>query len=568
MKHGSRLILGMVLLCGLTLPAVVTAQDAAEADVAAAQQADNVRRMLAIREALEDRRARIRTLLEQLDGADEGEQARIREQIASHRETVRDLSTAFESIAVGGATLRDDAAADEKPLEWHEELTQIARPLLNRLREATEKPRRVAELRTRIELYQQQLDVARRALASVAVYDREQVPPAVAEGLDAVAASWRERAQDVERSLDVARAELASLQASDGEIFATLGRVTGDFMLGSGLTLLLATIVGVAVWLALRSLQRLVRRWRRRTPSDQQAARIRLLLYSYHLLTMALVTLAVLAVFYVRGDVLLLSIAIIALIMLVLGIWRFLPRYVQEARLLLNVGPVREGERVTYGGLPFQVATLNLYSELRNPDLDGVIRLPLSALAQLTSRPRTAEAWFPSRAGDYVMLPDGNLGEVLAQTVEQVVLRVVSAIVHYPAAAYLGLGVRNLSREGFGVFVVFGIDYAHQAIALEQVPERFKAAIEGAFAEAGFGDDLQSLVVEFKEAGASSLDYVVYATLAGSSAGSYFRIGRLIQQACVDVCNREGWVIPFTQVTIHQADAAPAAGTDGGPGEV
>lgn len=548
----------------LGLPESAPAQSGA-ADPVAAEQAQNVRRMLAIREALESRRARIRDLIGQLDGADEGEQARIHQQIAAHRETVRDLTIAFESIAVGGATLRDDAIAAEKPLEWHEELTQIARPLLNRLREATEKPRRMAELRTRIELYQQQLDVARRALASIAVYDREQVPPAVAEGLDAVAANWRDRAQNVERSLDVARAELASLQASEGQILSTLGRVTRDFLFGSGLTLLLATVVGVAVWLGLRSLQRLVRRWRRRTPSDQQAARIRLLLYSYHLLTMVLVTLTVLAVFYVRGDVLLLSLAIIVLIMLVLGVWRFLPRYVQEARLLLNVGAVREGERVIFNGLPFQVATLNLYSELRNPDLDGVIRLPLSALAQLTSRPRTAEVWFSSRVGDYVLLPDGSFGEVLAQTVEQVQLRIMNSVVNYPAASYLVLGVRNLSREGFGVFVNFGVDYAHQAIALDRVPRVLKEGLETAFAEAGFGEDLQNLIVEFKQAGASSLDYLIYASLAGGSAGSYFRIGRLIQQTCVDICNREGWVIPFTQVTIHQAEAAPTA--DGAPGD-
>ncbi len=559
-----RFLISACLLASLALglPATASAQTGT-GEAAVAEHSENVRRMLAIREALESRRARVRDLLEQLDGADEGEQARIREQIASHRETIRDLTTAFESIAVGGATLREETAGDAKPLEWHEELTQIARPLLNRLREATEKPRRIAELRTRIELYEQQLDVARRALASVAVYDREQVPPIVAEGLDAVAANWRDRAQDVERSLDVARAELASIQASEGRILTTLGRVTGDFLLGSGLTLLLASIVGFGLWLVLRSLQRLVRRWRRRTPSDEQAARIRLLLYSYHLLTMALVTLAILAVFYVRGDVLLLSLAIIVLIMLVLGIWRFLPRYVQEARLLLNIGPVRQGERVTYNGLPLQVATLNLYSELRNPDLDGVIRLPLSELAQLTSRPRTAEEWFPSRAGDYVLLPDGGFAEVLVQTVEQVQLRIMNSLVHYPAATYLNLGVRNLSREGFGVFVNFGIDYAHQAISLDRVPRVLKAGLEKAFAEAGFGEDLQNLIVEFKQAGASSLDYLIYATLAGSSAGSYFRIGRLIQQSCVDVCNREGWIIPFTQVTIHQAESAPVS--DGAP---
>ena len=42
--------------------------------------------------------------------------------------------------------------------------------------------------------------------------------------------------------------------------------------------------------------------------------------------------------------------------------------------------------------------------------------------------------------------------------------------------------------------------------------------------------------------------------MEGNVAASYFTIARLIQQTCVDICNHEGWVIPFTQVTIHQAD--------------
>jgi hypothetical protein len=41
----------------------------------------------------------------------------------------------------------------------------------------------------------------------------------------------------------------------------------------------------------------------------------------------------------------------------------------------------------------------------------------------------------------------------------------------------------------------------------------------------------------------------------GESAASYFKIERLIQQTCVNICNHEGWVIPFAQLTIHQAEA-------------
>jgi hypothetical protein len=256
----------------------------------------------------------------------------------------------------------------------------------------------------------------------------------------------------------------------------------------------------------------------------------------------------------VRGDLLLLSLTIIALVMLALGAWRFLPGYILEARLLLNVGAAREGERVIYNGLPFRVASLNLYSELRNPELEGSIRLPLSALAQLTSRPRADEKWFPCSSGDYLLLPDGSFAQVLQQTVETVRLSVVGSMLQYSSADFLQLDVRNLSRQGFGVAEVFGIDYQHQKISLDQVPERFRSSLNAAFESAGLGDDLKDLLVDFKEAGTNSLDYIIYATMHGSCAGSYFKISRLIQQTCVDVCNHEGWGIPFTQVTIHQAE--------------
>ena len=192
---------------------------------------------------------------------------------------------------------------------------------------------------------------------------------------------------------------------------------------------------------------------------------------------------------------------------------------------------------------------------MRNPELEGTIRLPLSALAQLTSRPQVDETWFPCQAGDYVLLPDGVYAHVLQQTVELVRLKVRSSIVQFSTADFLQLNVRNLSREDFGVIVIFGIDYQHQEISLSRVPERLRSGLNAAFEHAEFGNDLKNLVVDFEEAGTNSLDYLVYVTMGGRSAASYFNIKRLIQQTCVDICNQEGWVIPFAQLTIHQAEA-------------
>ena len=67
---------------------------------------------------------------------------------------------------------------------------------------------------------------------------------------------------------------------------------------------------------------------------------------------------------------------------------------------------------------------------------------------------------------------------------------------------------------------------------------------------------VRSIKVEFTTAGASSLDYQIIADFDGSLASRYQVINRRIQRLCVETCNAEGWVIPFTQVTVHQADAS------------
>jgi hypothetical protein len=63
-----------------------------------------------------------------------------------------------------------------------------------------------------------------------------------------------------------------------------------------------------------------------------------------------------------------------------------------------------------------------------------------------------------------------------------------------------------------------------------------------------------SLNVEFASAGASSLDFVVLADMAGSMDSRYQFLQRRIQRICVDVCNERGYGIPFTQITVHQAE--------------
>jgi hypothetical protein len=102
-----------------------------------------------------------------------------------------------------------------------------------------------------------------------------------------------------------------------------------------------------------------------------------------------------------------------------------LPRFLSMVMLLLNLGTVREGERVLYHSVPWQVAMLHFYVRLVNPALEGgELRLTLSDALELRSWAFTPdEPWFPTQKGDWLLLGEQTLGQVVLQTPETVRVR-------------------------------------------------------------------------------------------------------------------------------------------------
>jgi hypothetical protein len=251
----------------------------------------------------------------------------------------------------------------------------------------------------------------------------------------------------------------------------------------------------------------------------------------------------------------LLGLFIIILVGAAWALQRSLPRYMDEAKLMLNLGAVREGERLTYGDLPWRVKSLGFYCTLVNPLLEGgTLLLPLRDLVGYHSREfATDEPWFPSRAGDYVILENGSYGQIVMQTPESVQVRVLGAIKTWRASAFIDQNPRNLSQQGFTLVLNFGLDYQHQQDITTTVRETLEQELKAEIEQAAIATCLTSLAVEFAQAGASSLDLAVIAGFSGEVADKYFQIQRLLQRLIVEACNRHGWVIPFNQITVHQA---------------
>lgn len=516
-----------------------------------------VERLEAIQESLAGKQEQLAVLRDDLKAAaDSPAKAELEQQVAQLEADIKDLNQSFIQMALGGIDMSvfEDSAA-EQPFDWRKELTQIVRPVLDALKELTEKPRRIDRLKTEIAEAQDQLQAIHKARTALESLSAQALPEEIQEKVKALAAAWEQREKDTLQALEVDRFQLASLLGENTNWLETTRKTVTDFLRGRGLTLLLALCVALGVWLVMRGVYWLYTKKLTKPSARRQSTRYRLIVFSFRALTMLAMILSVLIVLYAAGDLLLLVLLILILIGIGFSFKSLLPRYLAEARLLLNIGPVREGERLFYNGIPWQVKTINMYSVLRNPELEGILRIPLPQLIDLHSRPCGNEPWFPSRVDDYLLLPDGSFAQVLRQTPEAVLLKTMGGMqVQYPSAAFLELSARNLSREGFGVVVNFGIDYRHQAISLEQVPQTFQQALQAALEQEHLADYVLSVLVDFKEAAASSLDYLIFIGLRGEAAAQYFTIQRLVQKTCVAVCNREGWGIPFAQLTVHQGD--------------
>ncbi|EFK06888.1 conserved domain protein [delta proteobacterium NaphS2] len=210
---------------------------------------------------------------------------------------------------------------------------------------------------------------------------------------------------------------------------------------------------------------------------------------------------------------------------------------------------------MVYKGIPYEVGAINMNSKLENKALEnGFVRLHINDLMELRSRPVTEnESWFPSRTGDWVLLADGTYGNVTAQTPEIVTLRLKGgALKYYPTSDYMAQSPTNLSH-GYRLTCIFGVDYQHQGIVIREIQEMMKKAVSEGLKEAGYDDLVVHVRVEFKEAAASSLDMAILVTCNERAGARYWVLERTIQKACVEVCNQQGWIIPFQQVSVHMA---------------
>ena len=472
---------------------------------------------------------------------------------AGSEKILKNAEVAFESIVTGGLDLENFKEVPDQSFDWQSDLIEIIQPIFQSLKDLTEQPRAIERIRKTIEFYQQNLSEVENSILKIEEWSQAEVDRATRGQIQTIQEDWRKRKAEAQRNLELFQLQLRNLQIRQESIWTSVWSAFGAFLTGRGLNLMLAVLATMAVWFGMRTFLRFMVPKEGVDEFQTRSQYSRVLFYTYRILMMMASTAVFLIVLYVTGDWLLLGLALLILAGIAIGLKKYLPQFLAEAKLLLNLGAVREGEMVTYEGVPWIVKSINIYSHLVNPVLEGgELRMPLGEMSQLISQPIAEdEPWFPSNLHDYILLPDGSFGQVVIQTPEFVQIKSREMIRTFLVSDYLNLGIKNLSMGAFACVGNFGISLEHQEICLDLVPNAFERSVGLFIDQNGLQPFLEELSVELSSIQSGSIQYFLYVRMKSPAAKYYWKILRIMQQACVATCNSERWKVENPDITFQ-----------------
>lgn len=504
--------------------------------------------------AVEKREAEVERIRSELEASTtEPVKERLRSRLQEGRERLEEIQARFEESAAGV----DDSlfvTKQEKSFSWENTLGKILEPVLDEVEEATADSRKRAQLEEEIALFGERVRVAREALDRLGKTIEEARDTKLSQALQAQQERWQDRLVLAENRERAAKLQLEEFESTHPGVIGGTTSFIRDFLAERGLNLLLGILAASGVFLGVRLLLFLLRKaW---PPKSSRSFASRLFLLATNLLSVIGAVAALLITFSAAGDLFLLGIVLIFLIGAAWAGIRVIPQFIESLKIILNIGMVREQQRIEFDGVPWNVTSLGFACILENRDLDNARQqLPVRHLVGLHSRPWCAdEPAFPMRRGEWVQLADGTIGESISQNPGMITLREWGgALVTFSTPDFLEQRPRNLSRNGFRIVSRFGLDYAHQAEVTTTVREQLDEAVRNGLSAFLKPEFIRALTVRFAAARASSLDFEVEVDLEGGAAPLHREVRLGIERLLVEACNRHQLTIPFQQITVHKA---------------
>ncbi|MEE9327034.1 MAG: hypothetical protein V3U71_07035 [Cocleimonas sp.] len=514
--------------------------------------AETLSTLLNFVELQEQYRKDLKTLRRELKlSATETDKEDVKIQLKTTEAKLKDTILNLENIAAN-TDLEILRVNQEEPFNLQKELFSLLEPAIKEMKHATSDVRLKSELREKIEYFQQREPIAKEALKNIASLNRANKNKKIKKALIKMNKNWSKQLVFIQSELQAKELQLTKLEAQEISFKDKSESFFKDFFQRRGWTLLQALFAIIGVLIISRLIHKIITHTVKGYSAEYRSVQFRVIDLLHRFFTFLFVIISPMIIFYFEEDWVLFSLGILFFLAMAWSIGRAIPRYWKQLELFLNIGPVREGERIMLDGIPWKVKYINMYSQLENPVAGLSQRVDIDDLVDLRSRPyESNEPWFPCKRGDWVHLKDGIRGKIIGVSIEfiQLVQR-GGAVTTYQMADFLSLSPKNLSKS-FRIKETFGISYSHQQQSTNEIVQILQDSIIQKATDEDYKEAIQSIRVEFESAADSSLNLVVIADFKGDVADIYTRLRRAIQRWCVDTCTENGWDIPYPQLTLH-----------------
>lgn len=389
----------------------------------------------------------------------------------------------------------------KKKKDFFQELQNLLLPLVDGLQRASARPRKIEGLKNLANSHREKIEILESGVKNIdELIDREKSRPHPSQDLISKLesstnslrkrlADYQFRIEEVNRALDYELSQGKSLKEASTEILK-------GFFGRRGKNFLLAIFIFVfSLWGGLRFKifefpVKMIRNpqlfWLKRPLRLVQS-----ILAFFFAFALSLITL------YLLNDWALLTFFTLILLSIVWSLKQLVPKFLNEARFLLNLGTVKEGERVIWKGVPYWVKSLGPTSILVNEKLQGGwIRVAAKDLSREYSRPLVEnEPWFPTTKGDFISLGADIIGEVILQTPEQVVVRNWDkSLKYFISSEFIKETPTNLS-QGFALIGEFSMGHKGEKEIHEVVTE-LENLFKGRLKEGDFG--MVDAIIDYK----------------------------------------------------------------------
>lgn len=483
-----------------------------------------------------------------------GEEAKeISAEIAELKSKRKELKLKIESLATG-ADIEEYRNKAPAKFNFAGEIEKLLQPMIHSLNSVTQDSREIEELKQEIEKAKLRQEIAISATNNLKILFNKAKEESVKDSLGVMLNNWKEESENINNDKEILSGQLERKMQSKESMLSSVGEVFTDFFKNRGVNFVLGVFTFLIVFLLLRFLYFLTKKIQAKRKNHKTSTFDRVSDLTFHISTIITSIIAMLFIFNLRNDWLLLGIAVLFLVAIGWGVIKTLPAMLEQLMILLNLGSVREGGRLVMNGIPWKVQRLHFYTHLVNPDLSGgSMHLPLRQLVGLVSRPAANnEEWFPTSEGEWVKMDDTTVGQIIYQSPEMVQVRLFGGNqITYTTENFLALNPMNLSH-GYRIQMVFGIDYKYQAECTTSIPKKMTEAFRRDLIKVVGEDNLVRVIVDFFLPNNSSLDFEYEVFLKGSAAYLYEEVERTIIYSFADVCNENNWEIPFQQITLHQ----------------